>query len=138
MKKRFLSIILPVITMILEILPYGAVCVFAPSPTQRLRETYSYFDPIPFGYANFAPMITGIISCIILLLVVVYCITGKLTWAVKAKHLLYVAAVFSLGPLVYGISFFSLVGALITVSIIAELLLLRAVTKAEPHAYPKI
>ena len=125
MKKRLLYLILPIITLILEILPYGAVCIFATSPTETIRETFSYFDLVPFGYANFAPLITAIITCIVLLLIVVYCLTGNQKWAIKAKNILYVCAAFSLGPLVFGISFFSFVGALITISLIAELLLLQ-------------
>ena len=49
MKKRFLYLVLPIITLILEALPYGAVCIFATSPTDRIRETFSYFDLTPFG-----------------------------------------------------------------------------------------
>lgn len=44
MKQRFLYLLLPIITLILEILPYGAVCVFAPSPTEQVKKTFSYFD----------------------------------------------------------------------------------------------
>lgn len=132
MKKRLLYLILPVVTLILEILPYGAVLNFmlpAASegiPPGRFRELYSYFDLMPFGYANFAPLITAVITCIVLLLVSIYCITGNQKWAVMAKNILYVCAAFSLGPLILGISFFSVVGALITISLIAELLLIRS------------
>lgn len=124
-QKRLLYLILPVITLILEILPYGAVCNFANPEGDPWRETFSYFDMTPFGYANFAPLITAIITCIIFLLLVVYCINGKQGLAIKAKNILYVAVVMSLGPLVFGISYFSVVGALITVSLLAELLLLQ-------------
>ena len=83
MKKRLVYLILPIITLILEILPYGAVCNFMrPSAdgtsVGHFRELYSYFDLMPFGYANFAPLFTGIITCIILLLLVIYCITELL------------------------------------------------------------
>ena len=44
--------ILPVITIVLEILPYGAVCNFANPEGEVLRETFSNFDLTPFGYAN--------------------------------------------------------------------------------------
>lgn len=129
MKKRSKYLMLPVVALILEILPYGAVCNFALPATDgsigRFRELYSYFDLTPFGYANFAPLFTAIITCILLLLLTVYVITGKQRLAVTAKNILYVSIVFSLGPLVLGISFFSVVGALITASLIGELLLLQ-------------
>ena len=129
MKKRLLYLILPIVTLILEILPYGAVCVFAPSPTERVKETFSYFDLTPFGYANFAPLFTGIITCIILLLLGIYCITGKTRLAIMARNILYVCAVFSLGPLVLGFHFLSVVGVLITLCLIGEILLLRHLLK---------
>ena len=125
MKKRFLYLVLPIITLILEVLPYGAVCIFASSPTDRIRETFSYFDLTPFGYANFAPLFTAIITCLVFILLLVYCVKGNVRFAVKAKNILYVAAVMSLGPLVFGLSYFSVVGALITICLIAELLLLQ-------------
>ena len=125
MKKRFLYLVLPIITLILEVLPYGAVCIFASSPTDRIRETFSYFDLTPFGYANFAPFLTALITCLIFILLLIYWLKGNAVFAIKAKNNLYVAAVMSLGPLVFGLSYFSVVGALITTCLIAELLLLQ-------------
>ena len=129
MKKRCLYLILPIVTLILEILPYGAVCVFASSPTERVKETFSYFDLTPFGYANFAPLITAIISCLIFVMLLVFCIKDNVRIAIKAKNILYVAVVMSLGPLVFGIAYFSLVAALITISLVGELLLLQFTVK---------
>ena len=125
MKKRFLYLVLPIITLILEVLPYSAVCIFASSPTDRIRETFSYFDLTPFGYANFAPFLTALITCLIFVLLLIYWLKGNTVFAIKAKNILYVAAVMSLGPLVFGLSYFSVVGALITTCLIAELLLLQ-------------
>ena len=130
MKKRLICLVLPIVTLILEILPYGAVLNFMrPSMTEgvppgRFRELYSYFDLTPFGYANFAPLITAVITCIILLLLIIYCLTNKQRLAIIARNILYVCAVFSLGPLVFGLSFFSIVGALITITLIGEIVLL--------------
>jgi hypothetical protein len=87
MKKRWYCLILPILTLILEILPYGAVLNFMlPSAdgtsVGHFRKLYSYFDRTPFGYANFAPLITAVLSCIVLLLVGVFCLTGQRKWAV--------------------------------------------------------
>ena len=131
MRKRFLVLLLPLITLVLEILPYGAVLNFMrPAAIEgdapgQFRELYSYCDLTPFGYANFAPLITAVITSIILLLLIVYCLTNKQRLAIISKNILYVCAVFSLGPLVFGIRFFSVVGALITVTLIVELILLQ-------------
>ena len=133
MKKRLSLLLLPLVTLLLEILPYGAVCNFARPATDgsigHFRELYSYFDLTPFGYANFAPFLTAIITCLIFVLLTIYCIKGNINTAIKAKNILYIAIVLSLGPLIFGITYFSLVGGLITLSLIAELLLLQFIIK---------
>lgn len=125
MKKRLLYLILPIITLILEILPYGAVCNFANPEGEPWRRTFSYFDLTPFGYANFTPLLTAIITCLIFVLLVIYYIKGNVRTAIRAKNILCVAVVMSLGPLVFGITYFSFVAGLITLSLVAELLLLQ-------------
>lgn len=129
MKKRLLYLILPIVTLILEILPYGAVCNFANPEGAPWRETFSYFDLTPFGYANFAPFLTAITTCAILAFLLVYLFTGKTIKA--AKVLLCIGAALSLCPLLFGITYFSIIGALITVSLIAELFLLFVATKTQ-------
>ena len=129
MKKRFLYLLLPIITIILEVLPYGAVCVFAPSPTERVRETFSYFDLVPYGYANFSPLLTALVSCLVFILMVIFLIKGNEGIAIKAKNILYVATVLSLGSLVFGVEYFSLVAGLITLSLLAEALLIQFTIK---------
>lgn len=124
MKKRLSYLPLPVITLILELLPYGAVCNFANPNGAPWRKTYSYFNLIPYGYANFAPLITAVLTCIVLVLLFVFLLTGKHRIISVAKILLCVDTVLSLCPLLLGIHFFSVVGALITATLIAELCLL--------------
>ena len=128
MKRRLLYLIFPIVTLLLEITPYGAVCNFARPATDgsigHFRELYSYFDLIPFGYANFSPLITAILSCVVLLLIVIYCITGKKRVLSLVKNTLPICIVISLCPLLFGIRFFSLIGALITISLLGELILI--------------
>lgn len=50
------------VALILEILPIGAVMIFAASPSERIKEVYSYFSLLVLGYANFTPMLTGILT----------------------------------------------------------------------------
>ena len=131
-KKRLLYFILPIITLILEILPYGAVLNFMrPASSEdgspgHFRELYSYFDLMPFGYANFAPLLTAFVTCGILVLLVVYWFTNKTRILTVTKVLVCIGFILSLCPLLYGIRFFSVVGALISVSLIAEWVLLLA------------
>ena len=130
MKKRLCYLILPIITLALEFLPYGAVCNFSNPEGDPWRKTYSYFSLTPFGYANFAPFITALITCLIFVLLAIFCVKGNKRLAIWAKNASYVAAVISLCPLALGMSYFSFVAGLITLSLIAEALLLQLTVKA--------
>ena len=139
MKKRIRILILPLIALILEILPYGAVCNFMlPSAdgtsVRRFRELYSYFDLTPFGYANFAPMITAVLTCVLVLLIVIYCFTGRPGLFNTIRTFVWICTVISLGPLVLGVRFYSVVGGLITMAFIAELFLLYSTLKNQSTA----
>lgn len=131
MKKRLDYLILPIVTLILECLPFGAVCIFATSPTEYVKETFSYFDFTPFGYANFFPLITAAVTCLVLVLLVIYCVKGTAGTAIRARNVLAVAVLLSLGSLVFGVRYFSLVGGLITLSLAAKLLLLHFAVKGK-------
>ena len=126
MKKRLLYLIFPIITLILEILPFGAVCNFANPEGEPWRRTFSYFDLTPFGYANFAPLLTAIITCAILVLLLIYMFTDNVKMITAIKALLCIGVVMSLCPLLLGINYFSFVAALITASLIAELIFVFA------------
>ncbi len=122
MRKKWLYLIMPIITLILEILPYGAVCNFA-TPDKIIRETYSYFSLTPFGYAYFPPLLTAITTCVLLIFLTAYLFIDKPVLRKTIKVLLCVGIGLSLCPLLYGFNYYSLVGALITVSLIAQLIL---------------
>ena len=124
MKKRLRYLILPVVTLLLELLPYGAVCNFANPEGEPWRETYSYFSLLPFGYANFAPLLTALVSCAVLIVLLLFCFRGTPRSLKAAKILLGIGVLLSLCPLLPGLRYFSLVGALITASLLAELLVL--------------
>ncbi len=125
--KKIRLLILPIITIILQILPCGAVLVFAPSPTERVRETFSYFNLTPFGYANFAPFITALLTCIILLLALISIKLEKMRKAVFWLSL--AAAIISLLPLVFGIDYYSVGGGIITITLAIESVLAKISAK---------
>lgn len=125
--KKIRLLILPIITIILQILPCGAVLVFAPSPTERVRETFSYFNLTPFGYANFAPFITALLTCIILLLALISIKLEKMRKAVFWLSL--AAAIISLLPLVFGKDYYSVVGGIITITLAIESVLAKISAK---------
>ena len=125
--KKGLLLILPALIIILEALPYGAVLNFANPEGETIRKTFSYFSLTPFGYANFAPFYTAVISCLAFILLIVYCITEKALVFRGAKNLLIVGVGLSFCPLIFGFDSFSLVAGIISVSLIAELILVLAV-----------
>ena len=116
MKKKIAMLCTLTVALILEILPYGAVCNFANPEGESWRRTYSYFDLTPFGYANFSPFIVALLTCVLLIMTVVAIITKR---QLRAPLILLsvISAVLSLAPLLYGISFFSLIGAFISVAL---------------------
>ena len=118
MKKVCLAV-LPALTIVLELLPLGAVCIFATSPTERVKETFSYFSLTPFGYANFAPLITATLTVAIFLL-------SLKKGVLKALFVLsIITVVISLLPLMYGLNYYTLVGAFITVTLVIESILAK-------------
>ena len=125
LNKKLLFLILPIITLILEILPYGAVCNFLNPEGEPWRKTYSYFDLLPFGYANFAPFITALLTCIIILLLVINLFVKKERLILTVRNILIITSLISLCPLIFGISYFSIVGGLITLTLISNALLIH-------------
>ena len=122
MKKVCLAV-LPALTIALELLPLGAVCIFATSPTERVKETFSYFSLTPFGYANFAPLITATLTVAIFLLSL---FSLKKKGVLKALFVLsIITVVISLLPLMYGLNYYTLVGAFITVTLVIESILAK-------------
>ncbi len=116
--KKVLALSAALLALALEIMPYGAVCNFATPPGEPpLRLTYSYFSLIPFGYANFAPFIVAILTCALTVLLFVYFFIGP---RVRIPVLIVsaVAALLSLAPLLLGVSYYSLVGLMITICLI--------------------
>ena len=114
---------MPALTIVLESLPLGAVCIFATSPTERVKETFSYFSLTPFGYANFAPLITAILTVAIFLLSL---FSLKKNSVLKALFVLsIITVVVSLLPLMYGLNYYTFVGAFITVTLVIESILAK-------------
>lgn len=121
--KEIGLVVLPALTIVLETLPLGVVCIVAPSPSERVKETFSYFSLIPFGYANFAPFITALLTVAILLLALVSLKKNSVFKALLVLSI--IAVVTSLLPLMYGLDCYTLVGFFITIALVAECVLAR-------------
>lgn len=122
-KEAFLNkdsvklVVLPIIIIILELLPYGAVCKFAKQledgSITTFKESFSYFSIIPYGYGNFTPFITAILSCVLFLLVVTYILTNRFARVMMVVS--FIAFIVSfVSPLIFGISYFSVLGVVIS------------------------
>lgn len=122
-KKRLLLVIAPIIAIVLEALPYGAVLISMTESREEIRKTYSYFDIMPFGNANFGPLLTAISTCLVLILSIIFIFihNKKLLNAIYIVSI--IGVVTSLLPLLFGINFFSIVGMFISLLLIAELIL---------------
>ena len=105
----------------LELTPWGAVLNFARMAEDgtigRFRETFSYFSLTPFGYANFFPLLTGVLTVILLLLALVQLLRPRPRLGNALFVLDILGAAFSLLPLLLGLDFFSAVGAAITAAL---------------------
>ncbi len=112
--KNILLLVLPIIAVVLECLPYGAVLNFANPEGASFRQTYSYFSLTPFGYANFSPFITAVLTCVILILTVFFIFKPTKMSAYVITGISFASFVISLSPLLFGIDYFSVVGALIS------------------------
>lgn len=117
--KKVVLLILSIATLIFELLPYGVVLDFANPVGEPWRRTYSYFSLIPFGYANFGPLITAILTCILLVLVVVYLFKLHKGLNIAIMNVSGFATATSLLLLMFGFSYFTVIGAIVSVLLAA-------------------
>ena len=123
--KKLSLVVLSIVAIILEILPYGVVMLWANPEGEPWRKTCSYFDLLPFGYANFGPLITAILTCILAIICVAFLfydvkILGKAIFGVSCT-----ATVTSFSPLLLGIEYFSVIGALISAALLAIAVIMK-------------
>lgn len=118
-----------VITLTLEIIPYGAVLNFSTDGGTIIRETYSYFSLTPFGYANFGPLLTGIITVLLIILTAIFLFKENTIIFKVIMYLSILTFLFSLLPLQYGLSGFSVIGLFISLFLLTELILLFVLKK---------
>lgn len=123
--KKISSLILMLISFVLELFPNGAVLKFIVHPeigkSHYVYRYYSYFDLTPFGYASFGPLLTGVITIVILILISINLIKYKLNKPILIFSV--IGLITSLMPLMYGIDYFSIVGIFISVCYLLNILL---------------
>jgi hypothetical protein len=123
-KLRVLIPICPAAAVLLEALPWGAVLNFGQPDGEPFRETFSYFSLTPFGYANFWPLITAVLSCALLILSVIAAIRPSTRLLRASGNVSAVAALVSVGSWVmFGFDYFTLIGGGITLALVLHTVL---------------
>ena len=109
--KKILLSILALVVLILELLPGGVVLRFANPEGEPWVKTYSYFNMTPFGYANFGPFITAVMTCVIIIAWFKY--SRGLNVAIKSVTAF--ATVTSLMPIMFGVEYLTGIGVAISI-----------------------
>ena len=123
-KMKIILIISAVVSLCLEIFGKGAVCKFA-TPEETIIETYSYFSLVPYGYANFAPFITAVLTILIFVFaVLLFTPAGKkITGILKAVSI--ISVITSVIPLVmFGMEYYNAVSFFISLLMIIQLVVI--------------
>lgn len=118
MKKPVLSV-LSLAVLILELLPRGVILRFANPERDQWVHRYSYFDLTPFGYANIGPFITAILTCVLILLIAFFWFKSYRSLDLAITIISGVAVVTSLLPIMFGFSYLTTIGVIITVLLIS-------------------
>ena len=119
MKKKIILLCILITALVLEALPNGVVIYFANPEGDPYRETYSYFSLTPYGYANIFPLITAVMTCVLLLLLIISIILKK-ELGKSLAIIAGIASALSLCPLpLFGADEFTAIGAAISICLIA-------------------
>ena len=111
--KKFLSFVFPFTALIFELLPNGVVLRFANPEGEPWIRTYSHFDMTPFGYANFGPLIAAVLTCVLLLLVVIYLFKPRKGINTAIANVAGLATVAAFGPLMFGTEYLTVIGIVV-------------------------
>ena len=128
---EFISLGALAAAIILEILPNGVVLWWARPDGDPRPSYYSYFNPLPYGMANFSPLITAGLTVIITILTIIAIILGSKH--TKFRNALFICLIvtttISMCPVLYGFKYVTLIGVFITIA-----LGISAVTRAAANA----
>lgn len=124
----WLSFAALVVAIVLEALPYGAALMFVTDPEkgETLIKLYSYFSFTPFGNANFAPLITAIITVMLTIASFVMQFIKRKNEKIDAAFLavVIVAVIISVCPIFQGLECYTTVGIFISLMLVASAIFL--------------
>lgn len=127
MKKRsWFALLFSVVALVLEILPYGAVLKFAVDEGKGTkREFFSCFDMTVYGNGNVFPLMTGILTVVLVALLVIFLVKQNEKRGKSAFLISLCATVISVfPPVIFGLDYLSVVGAIITACLLICALIL--------------
>ena len=113
--KNLFSAFLPIAAFVLELFPNGVVLRFWNPEGEPWVRTYNYFSLLPFGYANFGPFLTAVLTCVLLALVVIHLFKPRKGLNIAIMNVSGLATVTSLMPLMHGINYITATGIVISV-----------------------
>lgn len=116
-----------VMALVFEMFPDALMLPFASGPNQWVTKTFSYFSLTPFGYAEFSPILTGVLTIIIIVLSAINLIQARK--ALKLQNADFICAIIAfvfsiLHLLKYGAAYMSFpsyaISALILISAVVQ------------------
>jgi len=117
--KKLMLLLLPLAALILEVLPNGVVLRFANPEGEPWVRTYSHFDMTPFGYANFGPLIAAVLTCVLLVLALIYFFKPRKGLKTAIMNVSGFATVAAFAPLMFGTDYLTVVGIIVGVLLAA-------------------
>ncbi len=113
--KNIIPMIFTLAAIILEILPFGAKLTFALDEGKTQEKLFSYFSLTPYGYANFLPFITAVLTCVLFILALIILIRDFA--GVKKAFKIIVIINFALASASFAFMNFTVTAALISLMI---------------------
>lgn len=136
-KNTFKYLLILIGILILEIIPCSAVCVYGnltdAGLIERVTNYYSSFSLVPLGNANFAPFVTGILTCLLIVITGAGVLMKKKKIIDFSRIITGITAIISALPLL--ILMYSWASLLITTLLCAQYIILTKYSKslsAEP------
>ena len=108
--KKLILLLFPIVALILELLPNGVVLRFGNPDGEPWIYTYNYFDLTPFGYANFGPFITAILTCVLIVLVIIGLFKFGRGMNIALMNISGFATATAFLPLMFGIEYITPIG----------------------------
>ena len=127
-KKNIIPLLLTAAAIVFEILPYGAKLTFALDGGKTKEELFSYFSLTPYGYANFFPLITAILTCVLFIIAVF--ILFKNSEKLKKAFKILVITAFAVASLSFAFMNLTITAALISLMLASAWLGAQLIYKA--------